>query len=112
MATSQFQAHEYVQQLLELRRESDLVVETPAKIYDDGSIRITFIGTESDFQSLYSEVSGSSEIDAEVVETGSYDPDTPSFLRVLTTQQQEILRAAVAEGYDSKLSMVVSFLSP
>jgi hypothetical protein len=101
MATSQFEARAPVRQLLEWRRGSDLVVEMPIDINDDGSLRVTFIGTDSDFSALYEYTTESAEFDGEVVETGTYDPDRDSLVRVLTSRQQEILRAAVAVGYYS-----------
>jgi hypothetical protein len=99
MATSQFEATEPVRQLLEWRSESDLVVEWPIKINDDGSARITYLGTESEFQELYEQTVDSTAFDVEVVETGTYEPDTNSFMRALTTRQQEVLQAAVDVGY-------------
>lgn len=101
MATSQFEAHAPVRQLLEWRRESDLVVEMPIDINDDGSLRVTFIGTDSEFSALYEYTTESAGFDGEVVETGAYDPDRDALVRVLTSRQQEVLRAAVAVGYYS-----------
>src|SRR6056297_318610 len=101
MAMSQFEARDQVQHLLEFRQESNLVIEMPIKINGDGSLRITFLGVESEFQELYEDASQSSGLDAELVGTGTYDPDTASFLRVLTTCQREVLQTAVEEGYYS-----------
>jgi hypothetical protein len=99
MATSQFEAHETVRRLLEWRRASDLVVETPIKINADGSLRMTFLGSESNFQDLYEKTTNSDAFAVEVVETGPYEPDMASFVRALTTRQQEVLQAAVEVGY-------------
>lgn len=101
IATTQFEANDSLQEVLELRRTADLVIETPVKINDDGSVRITFLGNESEFQALYDKATGSPAFDITVVETGAYDPDAPSFMRVLTTRQQEILQVAVEAGYYS-----------
>ncbi|WP_396613927.1 helix-turn-helix domain-containing protein (plasmid) [Haloferax sp. S1W] len=99
IAMSQFEARDQVQQLLEFRRESNLVIKMPIRINVDGSLRITFLGAESAFQELYEDMNQSTGLDADIVGTGTYDPDTASSLRVLTTRQQEILQAAVEEGY-------------
>ncbi|WP_436902911.1 helix-turn-helix domain-containing protein [Halovenus halobia] len=101
IATTQFEANDPLQKVLGLRRMADLVIETPVKINDDGSVRITFLGTESDFQALYDRATGSSAFDTTIVETGAYDPDAASFMRVLTTRQQEILQVATEAGYYS-----------
>jgi hypothetical protein len=101
MATSQFKAHAPVRQLLEWRRESELIVEMPIDINDDGSLRVTFIGTDSEFSALYEYTIESAGFNSEVVETGSYEPDRDSLVRVLTSRQQEVLRAAVDVGYYS-----------
>ncbi|WP_115863854.1 helix-turn-helix domain-containing protein [Halorussus litoreus] len=99
LATSQFTAQGPVQQLLEWRRESDLVVETPIPINDDGSMRITYLGDEADFQELYDKAVEATSLGLEVVETGEYDPDVDAFMRCLTSRQQEVLQAAVEVGY-------------
>ncbi|SFC52056.1 HTH DNA binding domain-containing protein [Halobiforma haloterrestris] len=101
MATSQFEADGPVRRFLEVRRESDLVVEWPIKFIDAGSVKITFLGTESAFREFYSDTGQSEAFTVEVIETGSYDPNAASFLRTLTTRQQEVLQVAVEEGYYS-----------
>lgn len=101
MATSQFEADGPVRRFLEIRRESDLVVEWPITFIAAGSVKITFLGTDAAFQEFYNDIGQSEPFDVEVVETGSYDPNATSFMRTLTTRQQEILRVAVEEGYYS-----------
>lgn len=99
MATSQFEARDPARQILSWRRESELVVETPIKINDDGSVRMTYLGSEGDFRALYDTMTASSALHMEVLETGDYQPNPPTFSRVLTTRQQEVLQAAVDCGY-------------
>lgn len=99
IATSQFEAHGPVRRFLEMRRESDLVVKWPIQFTGGGSIEITFLGTDSDFQDFYNLIGQSDIFDVQVVETGAYDPNDTSFMRALTTRQQEVLEAAVEEGY-------------
>lgn len=99
LATSQFTARGPVRRLLAWRRESDLVVETPIQVNDDGSMRITYLGGEDEFRELYERTGDASDLAVEVVETGAYDPGVDDFVRGLTTRQQEVLRAAVDVGY-------------
>jgi hypothetical protein len=99
MATSQFDADGPARRFLEVRRESDLVVEWPIRFTTAGSVEITFLGTDAVFREFYNNTGQSEAFDIEVVETGSYDPDATSFMRTLTTRQQEVLQVAVEEGY-------------
>jgi hypothetical protein len=99
MATSQFTAREPVRTLLEWQRDADFVVEWPIRLNEDGSATITYLGSDSEFQRLFDRVVQSAALDAEVIETGPYEPDTDAFLRPLTNRQQEVLEAAVAVGY-------------
>jgi len=102
LATSQFTARGPVRQLLEWRQESDLVVEMPIPINDDGSMRITYLGGEGDFQELYERSADAASLGVEVIETGEYEPDVDAFMRGLTPRQQEVLQAAVEVGYYSE----------
>ena len=82
--------------------ESDLVVEMPIPINDDGSMRITYLGGEGDFQELYERSADAASLGVEVIETGEYEPDVDAFMRGLTPRQQEVLQAAVEVGYYSE----------
>ncbi|NEU58805.1 helix-turn-helix domain-containing protein [Halorussus sp. MSC15.2] len=99
MAVSQFEPTDSTRRMLERQRESDVVVETPIRVEDDGSLCVTCLGSESDLRDLFREVTDDPALSFEVVETGDYDPDEGSFARLLTTRQQEVLEAAVEEGY-------------
>lgn len=101
MAVSQFEPTDLARHALELQRESDIVVETPISIDADGSFRVTYLGSDSDFQRLFREVGEETTFAFEVVDTGTYEPDEASFTRVLTTRQREVLEAAVEVGYYS-----------
>jgi predicted DNA binding protein len=101
MAVSQFEPSDVIRQILERRRESDIVVETPIRINADGSLRITYLGSESALRELFRGADDESELRVDVVETGEYDPDRSSFTRLLTTRQQDVLEAAVSVGYYS-----------
>lgn len=99
MAVSQFDPSAVTRRLLELEGESDVVIETPIPINADGSLRITFVGSDSAFQDVFHRVEEELSLSFEIVETGSYDPDTDSLLRVLTTRQQEVLETAIDVGF-------------
>lgn len=99
MAVSQFEPSDMTRRLLEFERESDIVIETPIKINSDGSLKVTYVGSDSAFQSFFRRAGEELPLTYEVLETGSYDPDANKLLRVLTTRQQEVLEAAVTVGY-------------
>ncbi|SDE01597.1 helix-turn-helix domain-containing protein [Natrinema hispanicum] len=101
MAVSQFQPSDVMRRFLEFERESDIVIETPITINSDGSVRVTYVGSDSAFQEALRRVDEELPLTYEVMETGSYDPDVNKLLRVLTTRQQEVLEAAVEVGYYS-----------
>lgn len=99
MSVSQFEPTDVVRQILERRRNSDIVVETPIQINANGSLRVTYLGSESELQTLFQHVSTDTDLSFEVVETGTYEPNDGSLTRLLTTRQQEVLEAAVTVGY-------------
>lgn len=99
MAVSQFEATELAERILDRQRESDVVVETPIYFTEDGALRITYLGSDPAFQSLFEDVAADAGVAFEVVETGEYDPEQASFTRLLTARQREVLDAAVAVGY-------------
>ncbi|NHX36504.1 MULTISPECIES: helix-turn-helix domain-containing protein [Halolamina] len=99
MAVNQFEPSTETRRLLELERGSHVVIETPVPINADGSVRVTFVGSDSAFQDVFHRVDEELSLSFEIVETGSYDPDTDSLRRVLTTRQQEVLEAAVDVGF-------------
>lgn len=99
MAVSQFDPSPVTRRLLEFERESDIVIETPIQINADGSLRVTFVGSDPAFQGVFNRVDEELSLSFDVVATGSYDPETSTLMRVLTTRQQEVLAAAVDVGY-------------
>lgn len=99
MAVSRFDPTEAVRRILEWRRRSDVVVETPIPFLEDGSQRVTVLGDEAAFESLFEAGVAADAFEFEVVETAEYDPDTGRFARSLTARQREVLAAAVDVGY-------------
>lgn len=98
MAVSQIRASDDSRALLEHRRDSDVVVETPIRIRDDGALRVTFVGSEGELRGLADAVR-EAPVTFEVRETGDYDPDESALARLLTARQREVLDAAVDAGY-------------
>ena len=99
MAVSQFETTDSARRALEVQRESDVVIEMPIRVNDDGSFRITYLGTDSDFQELFQTDADETGLNLEVVGMGKYDPDEATFERLLTERQLEVLEAAVELGY-------------
>ncbi|ELZ11146.1 DNA binding protein [Halovivax asiaticus JCM 14624] len=98
-AVSQFEPSDETRRLLELRRESNVSVELPIRVEDDGALRATFMGNDADIQALYRTVEAGSTLSFDVVETGSYDPADAPLARRLTRRQRDVVEAAVELGY-------------
>lgn len=101
MAVSQFEPTDTTRRILEHGRGSDVVMETPIRFDADGSLRITYVGSNADFRALFRDAPKETSLSFEVVETGEYEPNQNSITRLLTTRQQEVLEAAVEVGYYS-----------
>ena len=101
MAVSQFEPTAVAKRALELQRESDVIIETPIDFTSDGSLRVTYLGTDEGFQRLFQDAVGEDAVEFEIIENGDYQPDESSLTRQLTTRQQEVLEAAVDVGYYS-----------
>jgi len=99
MAVSQFEPTETTRRLLERQRELNLTIETPIHFNADGSFRVTYLGTDEDFQTFAEDRPADLPFTFDVVEMGEYNPDDPSFTRLLTTRQQEVVESAVELGY-------------
>lgn len=84
MAVSQFEPSDVTRRLLELERESDIVIEMPITINSDGALRVTYVESDSTFQDVFRRIDEEAPLTFEVIETGSYDPDANKLLRVLT----------------------------
>ncbi|WP_247730228.1 helix-turn-helix domain-containing protein [Halovivax limisalsi] len=99
LAVSRFEPTDAVERLLTLPRESNLSVEYPIRIGDDGSLRVTVLGSDGGIRRLYRTAAAGDALSVDVLETGSYDPDEAELLGVLTDRQREVLTAAVEAGY-------------
>ena len=55
MAVSQFEPTEPVTRILEWQQQADIVVETPILFGTDGVLKLTFLGDESAFRTIFRE---------------------------------------------------------
>ncbi|SFS91690.1 helix-turn-helix domain-containing protein [Halostagnicola kamekurae] len=101
LAVSQFEPTDTTRRMLERQRESDLIIETPIHFNADGSLRVTYLGSDKAFQKLVQKDTEELPITYEVTETGEYVPDEAAFTRILTMRQREVLKTAVEMGYYS-----------
>lgn len=94
---TQYEPTELTRRMLEQRRESEVMMEMPYDVAEDGSLEITFVGDEGAFAGAMPMDSDAYTI--EVLETGDHAPQIDDLFGALTARQQEILDAAVRLGY-------------
>lgn len=99
MAVSQFEPTAEVHWALELQRESMLVVDTPIHFTSEDHLKVTYLGTDEIFSTLYEYATELDYVTVEVLETGEYETDGSSFSRVITSRQEEVIETAVDLGY-------------
>jgi predicted DNA binding protein len=92
-----YEPTELTRRMLERRRESEMLMETPYDVAEDGTLEITFVGDEGAFAGAMPMDSDAFTI--EVLETGDHHPQIDDLFGALTARQQEILDAAVRLGY-------------
>jgi len=92
-----FEPTELTRELMSQRRETEVMVDMPSHYTDNGALRVTFVGNDAAFQETFAMMPD--ELELEVLETGEYHPDMRQLFSQLTDRQQEILEAAVREGY-------------
>lgn len=102
MAVSQVEPTDAVRQALEIQRDSVLVVDTPIRFTAEDQLKVTYLGTDEIFKQLYETVDGVEYAEVEILETGDYETQEPSFTRMITSRQEEVLEAAVDLGYYSE----------
>lgn len=94
---SRVETNDLVEYMLERDREHELVKEMPIELTDDGSQRVTLVGTQEAFaRAGYDHPEG---YEIEIVRTGEYHPESGRLLDGLTARQREVLDAAVEVGY-------------
>lgn len=92
-----YEPTELTRRMLARRRESEMMMETPYDVAEDGSLEITFVGDKGAFAGAMPMDSDAFTI--EVLETGDHHPQIDDLFGALTARQQEILDAAVRLGY-------------
>ncbi|SEN53211.1 HTH DNA binding domain-containing protein [Halorientalis persicus] len=102
MAVSQFEPTAEIHWALELQRESLLVVDTPIRFTSEDHLKVTYLGTDEIFSTLYEYAEEADYMTVDVLETGEYETDGTSFSRVITSRQEEVIETAVDLGYYSE----------
>lgn len=92
-----FEPTEVIHQLMATRYETELMIEMPIDIRDDGSMVSRIVGPQDAFAELTAE--NGDAFDVELIETGEFHPDVGDIYRALTQRQREVLDAAMALGY-------------
>jgi predicted DNA binding protein len=92
-----YEPTELTRRMLEQRRESEVMMEMPYDVAEDGSMEITFVGDAGAFADAMPRESDAYTIEA--LETGDHSPQVDDLFGALTARQQEILDAAVRQGY-------------
>jgi predicted DNA binding protein len=83
--------------MIEARRESELMMQMPVEIGQDGSMQITYIGPADAFAATPTpDIDG---VDFELLEMGEHHQDPSDGFAALTARQQKVLEAAVELGY-------------
>jgi hypothetical protein len=96
-AYTHFELDDLSRRLLQFRRGSELMVETPIEFGPDGAIRVTLVGDAGAFGDALTDLPDA--VDHAVLETGDYEPGVGQLFDRLTARQQEVLAAAVRAGY-------------
>ncbi len=99
MAVSRFDPTDSVREILEWRQQANVALETPILFGVNGAQRVTVLGDESAFKTLFEAGVAVEEVTFEVLKTGEYAPGPERLTRLLTTRQEEVLTNAVDVGY-------------
>ncbi|WP_121820606.1 helix-turn-helix domain-containing protein [Halostella salina] len=92
-----FEPTDLTRRMLQHQRESELVLEMPIEVAEDGSYDMTLVGDEGAFADAVT--IDTDEFSVTVLETGSHAPQVDELFGTLTARQQEVLEAAVRLGY-------------
>jgi predicted DNA binding protein len=77
--------------------ESELAMETPIEVEDDGSFVLTLVGPMAAFREATP--TDTDAYTVEVLETGEHHPELGDLFLSLTERQREVLEAATDLGY-------------
>ncbi|WP_311172287.1 helix-turn-helix domain-containing protein [Halobellus ordinarius] len=99
MAVSQFEPTDEVRRALTLQQESFLVVDTPMHFTSEDHLKITYLGTEDSFRTLFDYTDELDSMAVDILNMGEYEADESSLSRMITARQEEVLETAVELGY-------------
>lgn len=92
-----FEPNDANREMLELQYESELAVETPIEVEDDGAFVLTLVGPMEAFRE--STPTSTDAYEVEVLETGEHHPELDDLFLSLTERQREVLETATGLGY-------------
>ena len=99
---SHFEPTDEMRRVLELQRDSLLVIDTPIHFTDDDRLKVTYLGTDKTFKTLFEYAKSAQGVTFDVIEMGDYEAEDSSFSRLMTSRQKEVLETAVDLGYYSE----------
>lgn len=101
VSMSQFEPTNDTRRALEHQRDAGVIVDMPIRFTGDGSMRITYLGSDSGFRRLFEVANEMEDVPFrfEVIETGDFEPERTSLVRSLTTRQRKVIEMAVKIGY-------------
>jgi predicted DNA binding protein len=88
---------EVVERLLQNTAEHGLVVDTPIKMHDDGSVEATIIGPRESISKAHEQTPD--VVKTQVERVGEYTPDEQNYFERLSDRQQEVVQIAYELGY-------------
>lgn len=89
--------NEIVTKLLTIPKEYELVLDTPLVYTHRGGLRATVFGDEETIRATLPAIPD--ELRLKLEQLGEYEPTNERLFSLLTERQQEILQAAVHQGY-------------
>jgi hypothetical protein len=101
VSVSRFEPTDAMNRALKYQRDAGVIVDMPIRFTGDGSMRITYLGSDAGFQRLFEAANEMEDVPLrfKIVETGNYEPERPSLVSSLTTRQRTVIEVAVETGY-------------
>lgn len=93
----QSQPNELARQLFAAQEDTEVVVRMPLEHTGDGGVRGTLIGEDAALGRFAESLPEA--VDLEIERIGDYHPDLEQAFSSLTKRQQDVLAAAIREGY-------------
>jgi predicted DNA binding protein len=101
VSVSRFEPSSAIRRAVKYQRDAGVIVDMPIQFTGDGSMRITYLGSDAGFQRLFEAANEMEDVPLqfEVVEIGDYEPERMSLVSSLTTRQRKVIETAVETGY-------------